>query len=127
MMVLNIIFSFNLAMLLIHEMDGVRCREWSLFIILRDLTDSLAYVIYVIAHIPLYSIIFYFLCFSYDNENIMLMIDLFILVHALLHFCFRNHMKNEFNSFLSKLIIYGAAFTAAVHLCFDSFFQSSII
>jgi hypothetical protein len=43
-------------------------------------------------------------------------LDLFAIVHAGLHWRLSGHPKYEFHSAHSRLLIYGAAFLAAVHL-----------
>lgn len=50
------LFIFMITLLLIHEMDAIRTKEWRMFIVLKDMPDEKAYKIFTLAHIPLYFI-----------------------------------------------------------------------
>ena len=37
-----------ISLLLIHEMDAIRTKEWKMFIILKDMADETAYKIFAV-------------------------------------------------------------------------------
>lgn len=37
------IFILMLSLLVIHEMDAIRSKEWKMFIVLKDMADEKAY------------------------------------------------------------------------------------
>ncbi|WP_368665131.1 DUF6713 family protein, partial [Paenibacillus borealis] len=49
------IFSINFALLLLHEMDAIRAKEWRMFIILKDMEDNRVFKVFTILHLPLYT------------------------------------------------------------------------
>lgn len=110
----NILFALELALLLIHEMDAVRHREWNMFIILKDLSEETAFWVFTLPHILLYALVIFLLLLN--STIILYVVDLFLICHLLLHFLFRKHPENQLTSFLSKTIIYLAGVIGAVHL-----------
>jgi hypothetical protein len=54
------LFYLALSFMIIHEMDAVRCREWRIFPGLSRMNESLAFKIFIIAHIPLFLLYFGF-------------------------------------------------------------------
>lgn len=111
----NIIFSIELALLFVHEMDAIRKQEWKMFIILKDMEDEKAYRVFMLLHIPLYSAILYLLFSDYVRIGIYIT-DAFLIIHLLIHFLFRNHSGNKLNNRLSKCIINTAGIIAIAHL-----------
>ncbi|MFJ7666376.1 DUF6713 family protein [Lysinibacillus sp. NPDC097195] len=112
---LLVLFLFNLSLFLLHEMDAIRRSEWRLFIVLKDLEDSKAYKIFTFIHLFLYVIIFSFL-FSQYQTALFLVLDIFFIIHAGLHFLFERHPRNEFKNLFSRSIIYPIGIIAIVHL-----------
>jgi hypothetical protein len=113
-----ILFLMIISLLLVHEMDAIRAKEWKMFVVLKDMTDETAYRVFAIAHLPLFFVAFYVMfCGGVATYTLKIIIDIFLLAHALIHFCFRNHKNNGFQSFFSKSIIYSMAVLACLHLC----------
>ena len=54
----NQVFNWGLAILATHELDAVTQREWRLFLIVNELPEPIARNIFVIAHVPLFILIF---------------------------------------------------------------------
>jgi hypothetical protein len=73
-------------------MDAVRTKEWKMFIILKDMDDEKAYTVFVLFHLPLYFLVFYIITQFGMNANLILyfITDIFLIIHALIHFLFRN-------------------------------------
>jgi len=115
-----IVFIFLLVLLLVHEMDAIRTKEWSMFIVLRVLDDELAYKVFTLAHIPLYLAVILILVLADTSAVLILMyvVDLFLVAHAVIHFCFRKKPTNGFTSVFSQVIIYSMGVLAILHMCF---------
>ena len=122
---LDLIFYLGLALLLIHEIDAIRCQEWRMMVILKNMENKKAYQIFTLFHIPVLILIFWFL----GQPNMVvrfwfqIIVDSFLIIHKLLHLLFRNHKENSFTSGFSKGIINGMAIVGLVHLVLILFFK----
>jgi hypothetical protein len=112
---LLLLFLFNLSLFLLHEMDAIRRSEWKLFFVLKDMDDAKAYKVFTFIHLPLYTIIFALLFSQYQTITFWV-IDIFLMIHAILHLFFEKHSRNEFKNKFSRLIIYPMGIIAAIHL-----------
>ncbi|MGG1615277.1 DUF6713 family protein [Paenibacillus sp. NRS-1781] len=112
---LLVLFLLNLSLFLLHEMDAIRHSEWRLFIVLKDMEDSKAYKVFTFIHLPLYTIILSLL-FSQYQTIIFWFIDLFLIIHAILHLFFEKHPRNGFKNTFSRSIIYPMGILAVIHL-----------
>lgn len=122
-MLATLFFVFILSLLLLHEMDAIRTKEWRMFIILKDLPEETAYRVFSILHLPLYFAALVALVWGGLNGNFILFIilDLFLVAHAFIHFGFRNHASNGFTSLYSKVLIYVMGALSVAHLCLLAF------
>ena len=111
----NAIFALELALLFAHEMDAIRKQEWKMFIVLKDMADEKAYLVFMLLHVPLYTILL-FLLFSDMKTLGYYIADIFLVGHCLLHFCYRNHPANKLKTVVSNILILAAGFLAIVHL-----------
>lgn len=120
MYTLIFIFAVNFSLLLLHEMDAVRNKEWKIFIILKDIKDEDAYIIFSLIHLPLYIWIIISVSQTLSTGCIFIWIltDIFMLFHGIIHFLFRKHASNNFKSLYSNALIYGMCILSAVHLFF---------
>ncbi|MDR2884230.1 MAG: hypothetical protein LBV09_03895 [Deferribacteraceae bacterium] len=110
-----LLFSVIIALLMVHGMDAVRAKEWKMFLILKDMQEERGYKLFTILHFIIYIVIFY--AILRESYAIKVIIDVFLLFHALLHYSFRRHLHgNGFKTLFSKGIIYSMALLAAVHL-----------
>ncbi|MGE7114389.1 DUF6713 family protein [Lysinibacillus sp. NPDC047702] len=114
---LLVLFLFNLSLFLLHEMDAIRRSEWRLFIVLKDMEDSKAYKVFTFLHLFLYVIILSLL-FSEYQIIVFWFLDLFFIIHAILHLFFEKHPRNEFKNTFSRAIIYPMGILAVVHVSF---------
>jgi hypothetical protein len=112
--ILLLIFSINFALLLVHEMDAIRAKEWRMFVFLRELTDERAFKVFTILHLPLYA----FLLFSFISQHFLsfIIIDIFLILHSIAHFFFEKHPSNHFKNVFSRLIIYPMGLLGLLHL-----------
>lgn len=117
-MTADLLFYLGLAVLLAHEMDAVHKHEWRLMFILRAMPDERARDLFVLAHVPVVVILLWLIGHPAEPVRLgtMVAMDLFLVVHAGLHWRLSEHPKYEFNTPLSRLLIYGAAVVGAAHL-----------
>ena len=120
--VIKIIFILELSLLFTHEMDAIRRQEWKMFIFLKNLTDEKAYKIFLLLHIPLYTAILLVLFSSFMNIGNYI-VDIFLIIHMLIHFLFRKNPANELNGKISKGIINSAGLFAIIHLLFNIIYE----
>ncbi|WP_339208319.1 DUF6713 family protein [Paenibacillus sp. FSL K6-3182] len=112
---LLLLFLFNLSLFLLHEMDAIRRSEWKLFFVLQDMDDAKAYKVFTLIHLPLYTIILALLFSQYQTITFWV-IDIFLMIHSILHLFYEKHSRNEFKNTFSRLIIYPMGILAAIHL-----------
>jgi hypothetical protein len=115
---LDPLFYFAFSSLIAHELDAIHRHEWRLLYVLRTMADSTARNVFVVLHIPLIALILWLI--AHDDETVRFYtqvgLDLFMIVHAGLHWRLSGHPKYEFNSMPSQLLIYGTATLALIHL-----------
>lgn len=113
----NLIFSVGLSLLIIHEMDAIRRREWRMFFGLSKFDDEPAYNIFSLLHIPLLVGILWGLFAAAETVRYYVIwgLDLFFMIHFLLHLLFLKHKSNEFKSIFSWLVIVGLFITGLIH------------
>jgi hypothetical protein len=116
-MPIPIFFLLTLSFLFIHEMDAIRCREWTIFPLLSRLKDETGYLVFTAAHLPLVLLIF----IGLTNGGIFLpvvriLLDSFCVLHIILHTAFRHHPQNHFESGFSLFIIAGTGLAGLLDL-----------
>ena len=114
----DIVFYLALSMLLAHELDAVHRHEWRLLFFLRTLSDSLGRNLFIWLHIPIVALIFFLITHNQYMLRYwtMMCLNLFMVIHAGLHWRLEKHPKYEFKSLGSKLLIYGAAVVSIIHM-----------
>jgi len=50
-------FYLALILLLIHEIDAVRCKEWRIFPVLSLLDEKMIFQVFMLTHVPLFGAI----------------------------------------------------------------------
>jgi hypothetical protein len=102
-------------------MDGIRCKEWRIFPGLSFLGDELGFKVFIFSHIPLFFLFFYFLYDDGLNTEFIRGLDVFLIIHFLLHLLFLKHKKNEFKDWISWSVISAAALCGVADLLTTSF------
>ncbi len=107
-------FLLGAALILMHEMDAIRCREWRIFPGLSLLNNQWGMITFIFLHIPL----FYWILWEIQqgNQEFIRGFDIFLVVHMFLHLLFLLHKKNEFKDWISWSIIIGAALCGGLDL-----------
>lgn len=106
----SLLFYLGFASLLTHELDAVMQSEWKLLYGLRSLPEEMAANVFIVLHIPLVTVILWLTHHEVETvrDGTRLVIALFFMVHAALHYRLRDRPNNTFTSALSKSFIYGA-------------------
>ncbi len=105
-----IFFYLGFSFILMHEMDAIRCHEWRLFPGLGSLNDKSGFMVFTLAHIPLFYFLLAGLLGQQDNTGLIFGLNVFFIAHFVMHLLFLKHKKNEFKDWLSWTLIAGAAF-----------------
>ncbi len=114
----QVVFIIILSLLLIHEMDAIRAKEWKMFIVLKDMAEKTASTTFILLHLPLYfGALYAFVSGATASYVLKIIIDAFLLGHAIIHYCFRHNENNGFQSRLSKIIIYAMPVLAVLDIC----------
>jgi hypothetical protein len=113
----NVVFMIAITFLLVHEMDAIHCKEWTIFPGLSRLTEETGYLVFTLAHLPL---IFLVLAGLAGGQiflpAVRITLDVFCLAHIGLHVLFNHHPKNGFGSRFSWLIILGTGLAGLVDI-----------
>ncbi|MGF1470472.1 MAG: DUF6713 family protein [Rubrobacteraceae bacterium] len=113
-------FFLGLSLLLAHEMDAVRVREWKIFPMLNNLRDEAGYVVFTALHVPIYVLLLWGLSGAGSvSRGLVFGLDVFFVVHAILHLVFHNHPENRFRSAFSYALIFGAGLSGVADLLFS--------
>ena len=106
----NIFLFLGLTFIVIHEMDAVRCKEWRMIAGLNLIGNRQGMILFLLAHIPIYTFIFYWFENLLANQNnFRTGFNLFLMIHLVLHILFLKHKNNEFKDWVSWTIIVAAA------------------
>ena len=102
-------FFAGLVFIFTHELDAIKQREWRILPITFWLSDKQGYLVFTALHIPLFALIFLNLYSAEGlNRGLIRGLDIFFIVHVVLHLLFLIHPKNEFKSAFSWFLIVGA-------------------
>lgn len=104
---MSLLFVIGLSLILTHEMDAIRLQEWRMFVFLSTMTDAVAYLVFTALHIPLYILLLWGLSAA-SSTSLVVGLDLFFVVHTILHLLFLKHPHNQFTSPFSWALIAGA-------------------
>lgn len=87
-------FLLGTTLILMHEMDAIRCREWRIFPGLSYCSDRVGMIIFILAHVPL----FYWILveIKLENKHFIYWFDIFLIIHFFLHLLFLFHKKMNF-------------------------------
>ena len=108
------IFYLGTALLLVHEIDAIRCKEWRIIPGLSSLKERAAMILFILLHIPLFYWIIYEI--NAEQQNFRTGFDIFLIIHLILHILFLWHKNNEFKDWISWTIIIGAGICGILDL-----------
>lgn len=102
-MIFKTILWINLSLLILHELDAVRTKEWKMMFFLKSMQESVAEKFFIAAHFILLIPVFYML--EYHFNLLYWIVCIFFVFHQMLHVYFRKHPENLLNNFFSESII----------------------
>ena len=108
----DLIFLIGLTLLLVHELDAIQQHEWRFFFAFTRLGDETACRLFTALHLPL----FVFMLWNLSLPAFQIGFDLFLIIHAGVHWLLRNHPKITFNHWFSRQWIFGGAVMGIAHL-----------
>lgn len=113
----QLFFVIGFGFLLTHEMDAIRCQEWRMFPGLSRMTERTGYATFTAIHVPLYAALLWGLTQGdAASTGLIAGLDLFFVVHLVVHILLRNHPENRFGSWLSWSLFGGAGLCGAADL-----------
>ena len=113
----HLFFLLRFSFLLVHEMDAVRCKEWKIFPVLNRMGDEAGYAAFAALHVPIYALLLWGIYGENGaNRGLIVGLDVFFVVHVLLHLLFVNHPEYRFRSAFSWAVILGAGLFGAIDL-----------
>ncbi|HEC97867.1 MAG TPA: hypothetical protein ENI58_06910 [Nitrospirae bacterium] len=117
-MIIDLLFYIGFALLLTHELDAIQRHEWRIFPITRKLKDEIAYYWFTILHVPLFVLLLWLMCHPSENIRFWFQIsmDVFFIVHMVLHKLLSSHKNYEFVGVFSKAIIFSMGIVGIAHL-----------
>lgn len=117
-LLLRLLFCINVGLFISHEMDAIRCKEWGMFIFLKDMKEDIAYLIFSIVHIPFYAGLLYLVAYGSSGikNTFSIILDVFLIFHCIIHFAFRNKQQNFFKNRYSLSIINLMGAISIIHM-----------
>ena len=114
---MDALFSLVLSLLLAHELDAMRGREWRLLPVLRSLPDTQGRDAFILVHVPLVAAIVWLAAHPSGDVRFWFQAaaDAFFMVHVALHRAFSRHPDYDFHGALSRSLILGAGAVGALH------------
>jgi hypothetical protein len=110
-------FLLGFCLLLVHEMDAIRCKEWRVFPLTSRMGAEAGYLVFTALHVPLYALLLYGLFGGDDmNRGLVIALDLFFIVHVFLHLAYLGHPEYRFRTAFSWALILGAGACGALDL-----------
>ncbi len=114
----DFLFYLAFATLVAHELDAVLKHEWRFLFVLRALPEATARRTFVLLHVPLVALLLWLV--SHFSQTVQIVsqvgLDIFMIVHAGLHWRLEPGVAAAFKTTFSRSLIYGTALLALLHL-----------
>ena len=104
----------TIGLLLTHELDAVRCREWRVLPLTSWLPDKTGEAVFLWAHVPLVMLVIW-IAGQGASSLPALGFSGFAILHVGLHWVFRNHPEYAFKDLTSQLLILLPGGAGALH------------
>jgi hypothetical protein len=101
-----------LACLFSHEVDAAFRHEWRVLPLTSFMPEDAGRETFIWAHVPLFA----GLLLGGERRAVRASVAVFSIAHVGLHWIYRNHPANEFNTLSSWLLILGAGLSGALYL-----------
>lgn len=111
---LKIVFTVNIVLLILHEMDAIYWKEWRILFGIED--DNKGRNVFLLAHIPFFMVLVFALLYSNTafGRITSLIVSLFLIVHYFLHR--KALLQRLFNEKVSFGIISAMLITSIVQI-----------
>ena len=106
------LFLVNMAWIMTHELDAIQHHEWRILPLTSWMSEVWGYRVFVLAHIPLFA----WMMSMIPSREYQIGLDIFLIIHAGLHWLFRNHPRYTFDNRLSQVLIWGGIPLGVLHL-----------
>lgn len=110
---MDLLLAIGLGLLFSHEVDAGHHHEWRLLFWLRAMDDRRAQVIFTALHVPLF--VGLLLVLPDPPGWLVLGLDAFLVVHAVLHRRLHRHPEHSMTSGFSQFLILAAAAAGLAH------------
>ena len=111
------LFFLGLSLLACHELDAVARHEWRLMVVLERLDDETGFLAFVLGHVPAFAALFWLT--AHDSPRVRwwsrLVVDVFLVVHAGLHYSMSGDPLYEFRPPVETITVYGGAVVGMWH------------
>ncbi len=111
-----------------HELDAMYTGEWVMFGFLNGLTERTQMLIFLFCHIPFIGLLILYLNQVYQQKRfrLFLSINLFGILHTIIHLVALNWRSNVFLNFESFFFVLIIGITAFINLIFYKEYQKKI-
>ena len=106
---------FTIALLIAHELDAVRAREWRVLPLTAFLPDRTGRAVFVWAHVPLTLLVIWIAGLAPEHPAALALAG-FALVHLGLHLAYRRHPAHDFHGVGPWALIVLPALTGTAQL-----------
>ncbi len=112
------VFYLGLSTLLTHELDAMSNHEWRVLPFIRELSDDIGMLVFVVLHFPILAGLLALVASSHPQTRALtrLGVSTFLVIHGLLHFLFIGNPYYEFSSLISEILIFGGASLGMIYL-----------
>ena len=86
----------TIALLIAHELDAVRAREWRVLPLTAFLPDLTGRAVFIWAHVPLTILMIWIAQLSADHPAALALAG-FAVLHLGLHLAYRRHSEHDFH------------------------------
>ena len=105
----------TIALLIAHELDAVRAREWRVLPITAFLPDQTGRAIFIWAHVPL-TLLLLWIAGLVPDHPVAIAVAGFAVVHLGLHLAYRHHPEHDFHGVWAWALIVAPALSGTAHL-----------
>ena len=112
---LDLVYYLMVGAFFTHELDAIKRREWRILPLTSFLPDRIGEQTFIWFHVPLFAV----LLFGGDGQavnNVRIGLATFAIIHVGLHWLYRNHPANEFNTTSSWALIVGTGLLGTAYL-----------
>ena len=115
---LDALFVLGAALLVTHEFDAVRRREWYILPLLRTMPEDRAANIFVLLHAPISAATIVLALYPGDGPRLVFQVVMsaFMVAHVGMHYLLRRHPAYDFDNPLSRALIWAPGVVGALYL-----------